>query len=141
LNCGWNLVNKMKVNAKLIFIGRFLVAESGILLTKITQIKTKDSTKHFVGVNAGFNSLMRPILYGAHHPIHNLSRPDKPKEWQIDLVGMICESGDIFAENRPFPASQEGDIVLISTAGAYGRSMASEYNMRKPAKEILKAAL
>jgi len=115
--------------------GRFLVAESGILLAKITQIKIKEDTKRYVGINTGFNSLIRPILYDAYHHAVNLTRLHDSQIWNVDLVGMICETGDIFGTNRSFPESKEDDIVLIATAGAYGRSMGSEYNMRKPAEE------
>jgi len=116
--------------------GRYVVAESGVLLAKITQIKHKDNTKRFVGINTGFNSLIRPVLYNAYHHAVNLTRWGEPTIWVVDLVGNICESGDVFGTSRPFPESEENDIVLIATVGAYGRSMASDYNMRSPAPEI-----
>jgi len=117
--------------------GRFLVAESGVLLAKVTQVKHKDNTKRFVGVNTGFNSLIRPVLYGSYHHAVNLTRLGAPLVWNVDLVGNICESGDIFGSSRDFPESDENDIILIATVGAYGRSMASEYNMRRLPPEII----
>jgi len=115
--------------------GRYIIAESCVLLAKITQIKDKHTMK-FVGVNTGFNSLIRPILYGSYHHIVNLSRLNEPRDWKVDVVGMICESGDVLGKNRRFPISVDGDIVLIAVAGAYGRSMSMHYNMRNPAQEI-----
>jgi len=115
--------------------GRFPVAESGILLSKITQIKTKEENKRYIGINTGFNTLIRPILYNAYHHAVNLTRLHDDLIWNVDLVGMICESGDILGTNRNFPKSKEDDIVLITTTGAYGRSMSNEFNMRKPAEE------
>eukprot|EP01127_Copromyxa_protea_P010943 TRINITY_DN2718_c0_g1_i1.p1 TRINITY_DN2718_c0_g1~~TRINITY_DN2718_c0_g1_i1.p1 ORF type:complete len:309 (-),score=86.64 TRINITY_DN2718_c0_g1_i1:44-970(-) len=115
--------------------GRFIVAESGILLANVTQTKTKDESHRYVGVNTGFNSLMRPILYSAYHHSVNLSKIEKEHNWVVDVVGNICESGDVLARSRPFPETAEKDVILFATAGAYGRSMASEYNLRKPAAE------
>lgn len=116
--------------------GRFIVAESGILLSSVTQTKTKDESNRYVGVNTGFNTLMRPILYAAYHHCVNLSKLDREHNWVVDVVGNICESGDVLARARPFPETEEGDVILLATAGAYGRSMSSEYNLRKPAGEF-----
>eukprot|EP01126_Amoeba_proteus_P045238 TRINITY_DN5055_c0_g1_i16.p1 TRINITY_DN5055_c0_g1~~TRINITY_DN5055_c0_g1_i16.p1 ORF type:complete len:214 (-),score=34.89 TRINITY_DN5055_c0_g1_i16:33-674(-) len=116
--------------------GRYIVACSGVLLAKVTQIKTKDKTKKFLGINTGFNTFLRPILYSAYHYAVNISRIHESRDWNVDVVGNICESGDVLASDRFFPHSHENDIILLATVGAYGRSMASEYNMRKPAQEI-----
>jgi len=115
--------------------GRYVVAESGVLLSKVTQIKKKEETKLFIGVNTGFNSLIRPILYSAYHHCVNLTRLDEPGIWNVDVVGMICESGDVLASNRMFPVTYENDVILLATAGAYGSAMSSHYNLRNPAKE------
>ncbi|WP_420455566.1 alanine racemase [Rubrivirga sp.] len=115
--------------------GRYLVAEAGVLLTRVTQVKRKGDVR-YVGLDAGMNSLVRPALYGAHHDVVNLSRPDAPVEGPAEIVGPICETGDAFAHARPFPHAQEGDVVLIDTAGAYGAVMASSYNRRPPAEEV-----
>jgi len=115
--------------------GRYLVAESGVLVCKVTQIKKKEETKHYIGVNTGFNSLIRPILYSAYHHCVNLTRINEPLNWNVDVVGMICESGDVLAANRPFPICYENDIIILTTAGAYGSSMSNNYNQRQPARE------
>lgn len=114
--------------------GRFFVAESGVILAKVTQVKTKGRV-HFIGIETGMNSLLRPALYGAYHEIVNLTRL---KSKQLDLaqvVGPICESGDVLGVSRMLPVSQEGDVILIANAGAYGHVMGSFYNLRAPAEE------
>ena len=116
--------------------GRYLVSEAGVLLAQVTQLKGKGEV-HYVGVATGMNSLIRPALYGAHHEILNLSRLDDPATEVVNVVGPICESGDQLGVDRLLPPSEEGDILLIATAGAYGRSMSSRYNLRDPAPEFL----
>ena len=116
--------------------GRYLVAEAGVLLARVTQIKRKDGIT-FVGINAGMHSLIRPALYGAHHHIVNLTRMDEPASECVDVVGPICESADVLGRARFLPPSQEGDVLLIADAGAYGRVMSSHYNHRPPGDEIL----
>jgi diaminopimelate decarboxylase/aspartate kinase len=83
------------------------------------------------------NSLIRPALYGAYHHIANLSRLDEPLEITAEVVGPICESGDILGHARRLPVTREGDVLLIGTAGAYGRAMSSRYNLREPAREVV----
>jgi bifunctional diaminopimelate decarboxylase / aspartate kinase len=114
--------------------GRYLVAEAGVLLARVQQIKQKGS-RTFVGVDAGMNSLLRPALYGAWHPIENLSRVDESPSLRADVVGPICETGDTLGSGRELAATDEGDILVIGNAGAYGRVMASSYNARPPARE------
>lgn len=114
--------------------GRFIIAEAGVLLTKVTQTKQKDEY-HYVGVDAGMNTLIRPALYGSHHEIVNLSRVDERESVVANIVGPICESGDILGYERRIATPGEGDILLIATAGAYGRVMSSTYNMRPLAEE------
>ncbi len=109
--------------------GRFLVAEAGVLLLRVTQTKTKGN-RHFVGVDGGMNALLRPALYGAWHPVVNLSRPDSPTWGPVDVVGPICESGDVVGAGRLLPRCEEGDVLLVGMAGAYGIAMASTYNTR-----------
>lgn len=117
--------------------GRFVIAEAGVLLARVTQIKSKGSSA-YVGVATGMNSLIRPALYGAHHDIVNLSRLGAEPLAIFDVVGPICETGDVLGHDRSLPAAtREGDVLLIATAGAYGASMASHYNLRSPAEEIL----
>lgn len=116
--------------------GRYLVADAGVLLTTVTQLKDKGDVR-YVGVNTGMNSLIRPALYGAWHEIINLTRLDAASTEVVNVVGPICESGDTLGHNRHLPKTQEGDVLLLATAGAYGRAMSSQYNLRAPATEVV----
>jgi diaminopimelate decarboxylase/aspartate kinase len=82
------------------------------------------------------NSLIRPALYGAYHRIVNLSRLGEPATELATIVGPICETGDRLGRDRYLPVTEEGDILLIANAGAYGRAMSSNYNLRAPAPEL-----
>jgi len=114
--------------------GRYVVAESGTLLTTVVDMKS--TSKHqFVGVNSGFNHLLRPAMYGSYHPIENLSRKGTKKT--VTIAGNVCESGDIFATHRSIAAPKMGDMLAIGNAGAYGMSMASVYNLRDLPNEYL----
>ena len=115
--------------------GRFLVAEAGVLLAQVTDIK-KTPHKTFVGVNSGFNHLLRPAMYGAYHEIINASNLKGKKE-KVTIVGNVCESGDIFGEGRLLSTPREGDILAILNAGAYGYTMSSNYNLRLRPAEVL----
>ncbi|NKI34594.1 bifunctional aspartate kinase/diaminopimelate decarboxylase [Wenzhouxiangella sp. XN79A] len=114
--------------------GRYLVAAAGVLLARVTQLKGKGEVR-YVGVATGMNSLIRPALYGAWHEIVNLSRLGKAGEHAYNVVGPICETGDVLGLDRLLPESREGDVLLIANAGAYGAAMASRYNLREPAVE------
>jgi bifunctional diaminopimelate decarboxylase / aspartate kinase len=114
--------------------GRYLVAEAGVLLARVTQVKAKNEV-FFVGIETGMNSLIRPALYGSYHEIVNLTRLNQPPALTAHVVGPICESGDILGYSRILPATHEGDVYLIANTGAYGRSMSSHYNLRSPARE------
>jgi bifunctional diaminopimelate decarboxylase / aspartate kinase len=116
--------------------GRFLVAQAGVLLARVTQVKRKGEVT-WVGIETGMNSLIRPALYGAYHVIVNLSRLDQPATMTAHVVGPICETGDILGRSRQLAPAAEGDVLLIAGAGAYGRVMSSHYNMRAPAGEHL----
>ena len=116
--------------------GRFLVADAGVLLARVTQAKRK-GTVQYVGIDAGMNSLIRPALYEAWHEIVNLTRLDEPAVAMVQVVGPICESGDVLGSNRRLPECREGDVLLIAQAGAYGAVMASRYNLREPAAEVV----
>lgn len=116
--------------------GRFLVAQAGVLLAHVTQVKQKADV-HYVGIDAGMNSLIRPALYGAYHGIHNLSKLDQKADQICQVVGPICETGDTLGHARRLPTPVEGNVLLIENAGAYGRVMASNYNLRDPAKESI----
>ncbi|MGH8184479.1 MAG: bifunctional aspartate kinase/diaminopimelate decarboxylase, partial [Rhodanobacteraceae bacterium] len=109
--------------------GRWLVADAGVLLAHVTQSKRKGAF-HYLGCDAGMHALIRPALYDAWHHIVNLSRLDEPATTLYQVVGPICESGDVLGADRRLPESAEGDVLLIAQAGAYGESMASHYNLR-----------
>jgi len=125
-----------KLGCKLILEpGRRIVGNAGILLTKILYVKERDN-KTFYIVDAGMNDLFRPSLYKAYHHIV----PVEKKETElidVDIVGPICETGDIFAERRKMPKLKEGDVLAILSAGAYGASMSSNYNSRPRPAEVL----
>ncbi len=116
--------------------GRYLVAEAGVLLAPVTQVRRKGRTV-FVGVATGMNSLIRPALYGAWHPIVNLTRHPAPPDLFAQVVGPICESGDVLGRDRWLATPAPGDVLLIGNAGAYGHAMASHYNLRPPAEEAV----
>jgi len=116
--------------------GRFLVAQAGVLLAQVTQLKGKGAVQ-YIGIATGMNSLIRPALYGAHHDIVNLSRLGEPGTVVYNVVGPICESADYLGHERLLPPTAEGDTLLIANAGAYGHVMSSSYNLREPAREVV----
>ena len=118
--------------------GRYLVAESGVLLLSVTQVVEKDGVRR-VGADGGMNALVRPAMYEAYHGIHNLSRLDDGATQAFDVVGPICETGDVLGRGRLLPsATAEGDVLLVADAGAYGMAMANTYNLRAlPAEQVL----
>jgi diaminopimelate decarboxylase len=117
--------------------GRWMVGDSGVLLTRVLFVK-QGTAKRFVIVDAAMNDLIRPTLYDAWHDIVPLDQPSpEAPSRPADVVGPICESGDIFAGDRALPPVASGDLLAICSAGAYGATMASTYNSRLPAPEIL----
>ena len=116
--------------------GRFLVAQGGVLVVEVTQLKGKGAVQ-YVGVATGMNSLIRPALYGAHHDIVNLTRFGEPGTEVYNVVGPICESADVLGYERLLPPTREGDVLLVANAGAYGHAMSSSYNLREPAREVI----
>ena len=120
---------KLRENQSLHFeLGRSIVASCGSLITRATYIK-EGTTKKFLIADAGMTDLIRPALYQAFHHIENIS---SDKEYETyDVVGPVCESSDVFAENMLLNQSQRGDFIAIRSAGAYGETMASTYNCRE----------
>jgi len=116
--------------------GRYLVCDASILLTSVNTVKETPSKK-FVGVDAGFNTLVRPTMYGSYHPIIVANKVVKADKETYDVVGPICESGDILAKDRQLPKIEEGDLLAVLNAGAYGFSMSSQYNSRPRAAEVM----
>jgi diaminopimelate decarboxylase len=117
--------------------GRYLVGDAGVLLTRIIYVKD-GPTKRFVIVDAAMNDLIRPSLYGAYHAVVPVT-PREGDEREVDVVGPVCESGDFLAKGRLLGDVREGELLAVRGAGAYAREMASMYNARLPAPEILVA--
>ncbi len=115
--------------------GRSMVGNTGVLLTRVLYIK-RNGDKTFVVVDAGMNDLARPSLYGSYHAILNV-RERKTAPVKVDVVGPICESGDFLARDREIPLPDEGDLLAVMSAGAYGMSMSSNYNSRGRAAEVM----
>jgi diaminopimelate decarboxylase len=116
--------------------GRYLVCDASILLTKVNTVKATPAKK-FVGVDAGFNTLVRPTMYGSYHPILVANKLNAPVKETYDVVGPVCESGDALAKDRQLPLIEEGDLLAVLNAGAYGFSMSSQYNARPRAAEVM----
>ena len=116
--------------------GKFLVSESGYLLAEVNVVKNNPNGT-LLGLNTGLNHLLRPMMYDAHHEVENISKHKENPEKKYTVVGYMCETDDI-AKDRLLPFSEEGDIIAIKNAGAYGFTMASNYNSRfKPAEVLL----
>ena len=115
--------------------GRFLVGNGGYFLTRVLYEKN-NGDKRFIIVDGAMNDLIRPSLYNAYHKIEILSSVDNPKMSKANIVGPICESGDFFAKGIEAPETKPGDLVVIYSAGAYGFTMASNYNTRPRAAEV-----
>jgi len=116
--------------------GRSIIGPAGVLLTSVVYKKANDG-KRFLVVDAAMNDLIRPALYGAYHEIVPVTQHDAAKTDKADIVGPVCETGDFFARDRELPALEEGDLLAILDAGAYGMVLSSNYNTRPRAAEIL----
>jgi diaminopimelate decarboxylase len=120
--------------------GRFIAGNAGVLLTRVEFVK-RTGRKHFIIVDAAMNDLIRPAFYDSYHQIVPLRRPATGRARaplvRADVVGPICESGDFFCKDRPLPEVREGDYLALLSAGAYGSVMASNYNSRPLAAEVL----
>jgi diaminopimelate decarboxylase len=114
--------------------GRYFVAPSGYLLVRVNSVKTTPFHT-FVNVDAGFNTLVRPAMYQAYHRVRVVGRTEEPTK--VEIAGNVCETGDILAADRTLPKPRTGDLLVILDAGAYGFSMASEYNSRPLPAEVL----
>jgi diaminopimelate decarboxylase len=117
--------------------GRYLVAEAGVLLSRVLYVK-EDGERPCVVLDAGMNNLLRPALYDAYHPILPVEEPSAAAPCgAVDVVGPICESTDVFARARDLPSLHAGELVVFTGAGAYGAAMASDYNSRPRAAEVM----
>jgi diaminopimelate decarboxylase len=117
--------------------GRTIIGPAGVLLTRVLRVK-ESRGKTFVVVDAGMNDLMRPVLYGATHPITPITRGiDRTGRQRVDVVGPVCETGDCFLRDWPLGPVDPGDVLAIWVAGAYGMSQSSNYNGRCRSAEVL----
>ncbi|MFC3478543.1 diaminopimelate decarboxylase [Halobacterium litoreum] len=111
--------------------GRYFVADAGVLLTEVNTVKPTDGAT-LAGVDAGMTTLLRPALYGAHHEVRSLAPDAADRDTDaVDVVGPICESTDVLAEDRRLPAPERGDLLAVGNAGAYGVEMSFQYNSRQ----------
>lgn len=117
--------------------GRWLVADSTVLLTRVNSVKTAHKT--FANVDAGFNLLVRPTMYDSYHEVVAANKADAPAVREYSITGPICETGDILAKDRMLPGLEAGDIIAVLDAGAYGFAMSSQYNSRPRCAEVLLA--
>ena len=134
-----DIVNKFVKNKKTQIIfepGRFIIGDTSILISKIIYIK-KSNNKNFIILDAGMNDFMRPALYDAKHKIIPLKKSNKQTSENFEFVGPICESSDTFLTQKNFSKIKEGDCVAITNVGAYGMSLASNYNTRPIIAEVL----
>jgi len=115
--------------------GRLLVGNAGVLVTRVL-FRKQTPARQFVVVDAGMNDLMRPALYDAHHGLQPVVQR-RGKEVEVDVVGPVCESTDVLARQRKLVLPQQGELYAMMTAGAYGMSMASNYNSRPRPAEVL----
>ncbi|MCR4920623.1 MAG: diaminopimelate decarboxylase, partial [Bacteroidaceae bacterium] len=109
-------------------LGRAIVAQCGSLIARCLYVK-QGTAKQFVILDAGMTDLIRPALYDAHHRVENLT--GHGGEQIYDIVGPICESSDVFAHDQHLPETRRGDLIAIRSTGAYGETMASQYNCRR----------
>ena len=116
--------------------GRLIVGNAGILVSAVITTK-KTPAREFLVVDAGMNDLMRPTLYDAYHEIVAVSQPASDARIPMDVVGPVCETGDVFARQRPMPPLASGDLIALRTAGAYGAVMSGTYNTRGLIPEVL----
>jgi diaminopimelate decarboxylase len=119
--------------------GRSIIAPAGVLVTRVLYTKANQG-KTFVVVDAAMNDLMRPVLYGAIHPITKIAREGKENDARrkrVDVVGPVCETGDCSLRDWPLGEVKAGDLLAIWVAGAYGMSQASNYNARRRPAEVL----
>lgn len=115
--------------------GKYLVSGSTVLLARVTTMKEKGG-RTFVGLDTGFNHLIRPAMYGAYHHIVNVSKPSGTMR-HVTVAGNLCETGDILNRDIELADPEEGDLIAILVAGGYGSSMSSNYNLRELAAEVL----
>lgn len=130
-----SVFGKYKNKTLIVEPGRSIIGDTGVMLGKVIYRK-KSGNKNFLIVDIGMNDLIRPTLYDAYHNILPVKKTSK-KPIIMDIVGPICESGDFIAKDRKFPLLEQGDLIAVECIGAYGSSMASQYNSRKRSRGII----
>jgi diaminopimelate decarboxylase len=126
----------MGIKPKLILEpGRSIVADTTIMLTRVNVVKR--AHVNFAAVDAGFNVLARPMLYDSYHHVVVANKAERPEEEKFTVVGPICETGDVLAKDRGLPKVERSDVLAFFDAGAYGFSMASQYNGQPRPAEVL----
>ena len=130
-----SVFGKYKDKTLIVEPGRSIIGDTGVMLGKVIYRK-KSGNKNFLIVDIGMNDLIRPTLYDAYHNILPVKKTSK-KPIVMDIVGPICESGDFIAKDRKFPLLEQGDLIAVECIGAYGSSMASQYNSRKRSRGII----
>jgi diaminopimelate decarboxylase len=129
--------NRRNGNIRFVFEpGRWIVAPAGVLLTRVNTVKDQGRIT-FLGTDTGFNHLLRPAMYEAYHAVVNVTKYQQNSTDVYTIAGNICETGDILAEDRKLPLTEQGDLLALCDAGAYGMTMASNYNRRSLPSEIL----
>ena len=129
-----DVLNQLNDCTLIIEPGRVIVGNAGILVTKV--LYTKEGNKNFIIVDAAMNDLTRPSLYDAFHAIQPVQEKNQG-EAVADIVGPICETGDFLAQGRSLPVCEQGDLLAVMSSGAYGFTMASNYNSRPRVAEVL----
>lgn len=133
----FEVFREKNVSIKNLFIepGRFIVCDAGVLLSRVTCVK--NSAKKFVGIDAGMNVLVRPAMYGSYHHVLVANKLDESDSEEVTVVGPLMENTDRLASDRLLPRIEEGDLLAVLNAGAYGFSMSSQYNTRPRPAEVL----
>lgn len=130
-----SVFGKYKDKTLIVEPGRSIIGDTGVMLGKVIYRK-KSGNKNFLIVDIGMNDLIRPTLYDAYHNVIPVKKTSK-KPIVMDIVGPICESGDFIAKDRKFPLLEQGELIAVECIGAYGSSMASQYNSRKRSRGII----
>jgi diaminopimelate decarboxylase len=130
------ILNETSVKTVALEPGRYIVCDTTILLTRCVDVK-QSGIKNYIGVDAGFNTLIRPAFYDAYHHVAIANKFNRAGSGKYDVVGPICESGDFLAKDRALPDPDEGDVVAVYNCGAYSFAMSSVYNSRPRCKEVL----
>jgi len=130
------IAEESEVSRLIVEPGRYIVCDSTILLTRCVDVKDA-GTKKYVGVDAGFNTLVRPAFYDSYHHVAIANKFNRACTGRYDIVGPVCETGDYLAHDRVLPDPEEGDLIAVYDAGAYGFSMSSRYNSRPLCGEVL----